>query len=297
VRFADDEAVVALVRRLLAPTGRRIDPAAPWVDARLPDGTRLHAVLAPVATRGTCVSLRTLRRQRMGLPDLVRLGTLDTTLAAWLAAAVRARLAVVISGGTGTGKTTLLSCLLGLVDPVERVVLVEDAAELRPECPHLVALEARRANVDGAGEITLRDLVRQAMRMRPDRLVVGEVRGEEVVDMLAALNTGHEGGLTTVHANAAADVPARFEALAGLPQAALHAQLAAALDVGVHLVRGRDGTRRVREISVLQRDPGGLVRTVPALERTGEAARRGPAYGELVRLLGTRGVDAPGSPP
>ncbi len=296
LRFDDDAAVVGLVRRLLAPTGRRIDPAAPWVDARLPDGTRLHAVLAPVATRGTCVSLRTLRRQRMSLADLIRLGTLDESLASWLAAMMQARLALVVSGGTGTGKTTLLSCLLRLAGPAERIVLVEDAAELRPERSHVVALEARPANVDGAGEITLRDLVRQAMRMRPDRLVVGEVRGVEVVDMLAALNTGHDGGLTTVHANAAAGVPARLEALAGLPREALHAQLAAGLDACVHLVRDPAGVRRVHEVAAFVRQPGGLVAAGTALDCGSGTTRRGPAYGVLAGLLAARGVPAPARP-
>jgi pilus assembly protein CpaF len=179
-----------------------------------------------------------------------------------------ARLSFLISGGTGSGKTTLLSSLLGLVGPEERIVLAEDSAELRPEHPHVVSLEARPANQEGIGRVGLDDLVRQALRMRPDRLVVGEVRGAEVTDLLAALNTGHEGGCGTLHANAAADVPARLEALgttAGLDRAALHSQLAAALDVLVHLVRDRSGRRRIAEIHVLARDREGLVTTVPAV--------------------------------
>jgi pilus assembly protein CpaF len=184
-----------------------------------------------------------------------------------LRALIDSRLSYVISGGTGTGKTTLLSVLLGLVDPCERIVLAEDSAELRPDHPHVVRLEGRPANQEGVGFVGLQDLVRQALRMRPDRLVVGEVRGSEVVSLLAALNTGHEGGCGTLHANAAAQVPARLEALgtaAGLDRAALHSQVAAALSVVLHLVRDRDGRRRIAEVHVLERSAG-LVVTVPAL--------------------------------
>jgi len=290
--FADDAAVVALVRRLAGRVGRRFDAAQPWVDARLPDGTRLHAVLSPPATRATCVSIRTLRRQHLTLADLRDGGSVSGPLAEWLRAVVLARLAVVVSGGTGTGKTTLLGCLLGLVPAGERLVLVEDAAELRPSAPHVVSLEARPPNVEGAGEITLRDLVRQAMRMRPDRLVVGEVRGPEVVDMLAALNTGHDGGMTTLHANTAADVVPRLAALAGpagLTGAALAVQVGAAVDVVVHLVR--PSARRVAEVAVLS---GGEV--VPALVYDGERTRRGPALDALAGRIAARGVVPPEAP-
>lgn len=179
VRFADDLAVRRLAQRLVAPTCRRLDDAQPWVDARLADGTRLHAVLSPIATRATCLSLRLVRRQTFRLAELVTAGTVSAAGAEVLRAVVAARLAFLVTGGTGTGKTTLLSVLLGLADPTERLVLVEDAGELRPEHPHVVRLESRPANLEGAGAVTLRDLVRQAMRMRPDRLVVGEVRGAE----------------------------------------------------------------------------------------------------------------------
>jgi pilus assembly protein CpaF len=271
-----------------------VDAAQPWVDARLPDGTRLHAVLAPPATRATAVSIRTLRRQHLTLADLRTGGTLDDVLAAWLAAVVAARLAVVVSGGTGTGKTTLLGCLLGLVPPGERLVVVEDAAELRPVAPHVVSLEARPPNVEGAGEVTIRDLVRQAMRMRPDRLVVGEVRGGEVVDMLAALNTGHDGGMTTLHANTAADVVPRLAALAGpagLTGAALHAQVAAALDVAVHVARDPSGRRRVAEVAVVGGDG-----CTTALSYDGHTTRPGPALPALAVRLAARGVTAPAVP-
>lgn len=268
VRFRDAADVRRLAQRLATTAGRRLDDARPWVDARLPDGTRLHAVLPPVAVGSTCLSLRVARSKAFRLEELAAAGTLPPGGDKLMRAVLDARLSFLISGGTGSGKTTLLSALLGLVGPHERLVLAEDSAELRPDHPHVVRLEARSANQEGAGRVGLDDLVRQALRMRPDRLVVGEVRGAEVTDLLAALNTGHEGGCGTVHANAATDVPARLEALgtaAGLGRAALHSQLAAALDIVVHLVRDRAGRRRVAEIHVLEQDAQGLVRTAPAL--------------------------------
>lgn len=288
VRFPDTAAVRRLAQRLATTAGRRLDDARPWVDARLPDGTRLHAVLPPVVVGSPCLSLRVVRSRAFTLPELVAAGTLDTETAAVLRAVLDARLSFMISGGTGSGKTTLLSCLLGLVDPAARIVLAEDSAELRPDHPHVVRLEARPANQEGAGEVTLRELVRQALRMRPDRLVVGEVRGAEVTDLLSALNTGHEGGCGTVHANAASDVPARLEALgstAGLDRAALHSQLAAALSLVVHLARDTGGLRRVAEIHVLTRAADGLVTTLPALH-AGPAPRlsRGPGWPRLAEL-------------
>lgn len=269
VRFPDESAVRRLAQRLAATGGRRLDDASPCVDARLPDGVRLHAVLPPVAPEGTCLSLRMPRRRAFALEELVDAETMPANGAHVLRALVAARVAFLVTGGTGTGKTTLLSTLLSSVAPGERVVLVEDSAELRPAHSHVVRLETRPPNVEGAGGVTLRELVRQALRMRPDRLVVGEVRGAEVVDLLGALNTGHDGGCGTLHANTARDVPARLEALAvaaGLSRAALHSQLAAALGVVVHLVRRRaDGVRRVAEVCVLRRGPDGLVAAVPAL--------------------------------
>lgn len=194
VSFPDPAAVRRLAQRLAAIAGRRLDDARPWVDARLPDGTRLHAVLPPVAVGSTCLSLRVVRPRAFALEELVAAGTVPAGGERLLRAVLEARLSFLISGGTGSGKTTLLSSLLGLVAPDERIVLAEDSAELRPDHPHVVRLETRPANQEGSGLVTLRDLVRQALRMRPDRLVVGEVRGPEVTDLLAALNTGHEGG-------------------------------------------------------------------------------------------------------
>jgi pilus assembly protein CpaF len=267
VRFADDGSVRRLAQRLAASAGRRLDDAAPFADLRLPDGTRCHAVLAPVSRPGTVISLRVPPSRAFTLDELVAAGTLTRRGAELVRALVRTRVAFLVTGGTGSGKTTLLAALLSLVDPAERLVLVEDAAELRPDHPHVVGLEGRPANVEGAGAIELRTLVRQALRMRPDRLVVGEVRGAEVVDLLAALNTGHEGGCGTVHANSAADVPARLEALglaAGLDRAATHSQLASGVGAVVHLARGRDGLRRLAEIAVPRRSADGFVAMVTA---------------------------------
>jgi pilus assembly protein CpaF len=292
VRFADDAAVRRLAQRLAAPTGRRLDDAQPWVDARLTDGVRLHAVLPPVAPGGTCLSLRVPRARVFTLEELLQAGSLPPDGAVLLERLVASRVAFVVTGGTGTGKTTLLTSLLSLVDPRDRVLLVEDAGELAPAHPHVVRLEARPPNLEGAGEVTLRDLVRQALRMRPDRLVVGEVRGAEVVDLLAALNTGHEGGCGTLHANSARDVPARLEALAavaGLPRVALHSQLASGLRVAVHLVRvAGSGRRRLGEVCVLVRDPGGLVVAEPAWSWDGSAlgGTPGPAAPLLAELIG-----------
>ncbi|MEI5009042.1 TadA family conjugal transfer-associated ATPase [Streptomyces sp. NPDC087659] len=289
VSFPDAAAVRRLAQRLAAVAGRRLDDARPWVDARLPDGTRMHAVLPPVAVGSTCLSLRVVRPRAFSLHELMAAGTVPPGGDRLFRALIEARVSYVISGGTGSGKTTLLSTLLGLVGEHERIVLAEDSAELRPDHPHVVRLESRPANQEGAGLVTLRDLVRQALRMRPDRLVVGEVRGAEVTDLLAALNTGHDGGCGTVHANTAADVPARLEALgtaAGLDRAALHSQLAAALSVVVHLVRGRGGGRRVAEIHVLERDAAGLVVTVPALRWSAEHFARERGWERLRHLIG-----------
>lgn len=266
VGFESEEAVRRLAVRLAALVGRRLDDASPFVDARLPDGTRVHAVLACVAGH-TCISLRVPSRVRLGLDDWVRLGSLTADGAALLRAMVRGRAALLVSGGTGSGKTTLLGSLLAEVPAAERLVIVEDSRELDPDHPHVVRLEGRTANAERAGSVTLTDLVRNALRMRPDRLVVGEVRGAELADLLAALNTGHEGGCGTVHANSAESVPARLEALGslgGLGRAALHAQAAAGLDVVVHVRRGPDGRRFVEQVGVFAPRPDGLVDVVPA---------------------------------
>ncbi len=295
VRFADEAAVRRLAQRLAAAAGRRLDDAQPWVDAQLTEvgggrfTVRMHAVLPPVAAGGTCLSLRVLRPANQDLPALAAAGAIAPEAEGLLKAIIAARLAFLVSGGTGAGKTTLLAAALGAVDERERILCVEDAPELQPQHPHLVRLVARSANVEGAGEITLRQLVRQALRMRPDRIIVGEVRGAEVIDLLAALNTGHDGGAGTVHANSPAEVPARLEALAalgGLDRAALHSQLAAAVQVVLHVSRGSEG-RRLTEIALLRRDRSGHVGTVPAWH-----VGRGPQDGmePLGELLAARGA-------
>ena len=327
IRFADDAAVQRLARRLASAAGRRLDEAQPYVDAQLPGGIRLHAVLPPIASDGTCVSLRVLRPAQFDLATLGRHGAFPPTVESLLrrivaarqqpalleragqvpaarglvgeapeAAVVlrvadhhlRQRRAVMISGGTGSGKTTLLAALLGEVDPAERIITVEDAGELRPTHPHVLHLLARTSNVEGAGRIELRDLVRQGLRMRPDRLVVGEVRGAEVIDLLVALNTGHRGGAGTVHANAADEVPARLAALAslgGMAETTLNAQLPGAVQVIIHLERvavaGR-AQRKLKEIAVLERDPGGGVTVRRASDDNGWL---GPGAARLASLL------------
>jgi pilus assembly protein CpaF len=289
-----EDDVRALAGRLAASAGRRLDEASPWVDARLPGGVRLHAVLPPVSPAGTLVSLRVLRPGRLDLAGLDAAGSIPPGWAPVLAALVRRRASFLVSGGTGAGKTTLLAALLGLVPPRERVVLVEDVGELWPRHPHVIRLEARHANVEGRGAVTLEDLVRQALRMRPDRIVVGECRGAEVRDLLAALNTGHSGGCGTVHANAATDVPARLEALgavAGLSPAAIRVQAAAALDAVVHVAR-EGTTRRVVEMAAITRARDGDLLLQPALHA--EAESPGPGWPPLATRLGLEPHSAPG---
>jgi pilus assembly protein CpaF len=289
VRFESADAVRRLAQRLAAQAGRRLDAAVPYVDARLPNGARLHAVLPPVAPAGACVSLRLPPRRVFTLERLAERGTVTPCGAALLRSLVASRVPFLVSGGTGTGKTTLLSCLLSLVDPGERIVLAEDSPELRPEHPHVVRLQTRPPNIEGSGEVSLEDLVRQALRMRPDRLVVGEARGPEIVSLLGALNTGHEGGAGTLHANGAGDVPARVEALgcaAGLDRAAVHSQLAATRVMVVHLVRDSGG-RRLAELRVLRRGPDGLVDAVPAVSFGPDGTRREhPGADEVAARLG-----------
>jgi pilus assembly protein CpaF len=293
ITIASPEATRRLAQRLVAATGRRLDDGSPYADAILPDGTRLHAVLPPVATGGPYLSLRTFRRRPFTLVDLVSRNTVPAPVADLLAAVVAARLAYLVVGGTGSGKTTLLNTLIELVPRDERIVLVEDAAELRPAHPHVVGLQCKTSNVEGAGAVEMTDLVRQALRMRPDRLVVGECRGAEIVDLLRALNTGHEGGAGTLHANAIADVPARLEALGllgGLPRVALHAQAAAALQVVLQMRRTATGRVLSTVGLVAAEGPDRMVTVRPVWDRaTGVAA----AGAELARLLAARGARVP----
>ncbi len=283
--FAGDDDVRALASRLVAAGGRRLDDANPCVDVRL-RGFRIHAVLPPVSTAGTLLSIRIRRERVFTLTELCASGAVPADLAAILGQVVRRRLNFLISGATGTGKTTLLSTLLGLSSPGERLVLVEDAAELNPLHPHTVGLQSRHGNVEGAGAVDLAELVRQALRMRPDRLIVGECRGAEVRELLAAMNTGHDGAGGTVHANSAVSVPARLTALgalAGMTPQALAVQASSALDVVIHLVRGAEG-RRVERIALIGLSGGRLV-VRPALISSGTACTRGEAWTALTARL------------
>jgi pilus assembly protein CpaF len=289
ITMSSGDQVRRLAQRLAAACGRRLDDGMPYVDARLSDGSRLHAVLPPIATTGPYLSLRTFRLRALPLAELV-----SAELAELLAAIVEARFSFLIAGGTGSGKTTLLNAMLGAVSPRERIVLVEDAAELNPAHPHVVGLQSRASNVEGLGMIGLPDLVRQALRMRPDRLVVGECRGAELADLLSALNTGHDGGASTIHANCSADVPTRLEALGllgGVPLVALRAQIAAAFHVVLQLRRG-PARRELAEVSTLVRSGSqGVVVTSPIWSHQGGL---GPAAQHFARSLAARGVAVPG---
>ncbi len=284
VDFGSEERVRALAQRLASRAGRRLDDASPHVDARLPDGGRLHCVLAPIATDGTCISLRLPRAHAMTLDSLVSSGSIDVVGADLLRVLVHERRACLVTGGTGSGKTTVLNTILGEVDAGERIVIAEDSVELAPHHPHVVRLQSRMPNVEGAGAITLRDLVRQTLRMRPDRIILGEVRGNEIIDLLTAMNTGHEGSWATIHANAAVDLPARIEALgllAGVPREAMHALLASAVDAVVHVQRLRDGRRIVSGVHVLALLDDGHVRALPAFTYDGRGSSREDAWERL----------------
>jgi pilus assembly protein CpaF len=258
VAFADEEELRNAIERILAPLGRRVDELSPMVDARLADGSRVNVVIPPLAIDGPAVSIRRFGAQRPGPRELVDLGTLDEGQLGHLERAVGERRSILVSGGTGSGKTTLLNVLSSFIAAGERVVTIEDAAELRLQQRHVVRLESRPPSVEGRGEVTIRDLLRNALRMRPDRIVIGEVRGAEALDLLTALNTGHAGALSTVHANSPRDALDRVETLAlmadvGLPHASIASQVRRGLDLVVHLERGPEGSRRVTEIAEVRR--------------------------------------------
>jgi pilus assembly protein CpaF len=258
VRFNDDSHLRRIINKMVAQVGRRIDESSPMVDARLPDGSRVNAVIPPLSLSGPLVTIRKFANKRLDLAEMIRLGTLSEETVEFLQRCILAQLNVLISGGTGTGKTTLLNALSQAISDAERIVTIEDAAELQLKQAHVLRLEGRPKNIEGSGEITIRDLVRNALRMRPDRIIVGEVRGAEALDMLQAMNTGHDGSLTTVHANAPRDALARIETMvlmAGydLPLRAIRQQVASALDMIIHLERLEDGSRRVTAITEVQR--------------------------------------------
>ncbi len=261
VRFADEEELRNAIERILAPLGRRIDELSPMVDARLADGSRVNVVIPPLAVDGPALSIRRFGVERPDPARLVELGAIGAAECELLAAAVAARRSILVSGGTGAGKTTLLNALSSFIPAGERVVTIEDAAELRLQQPHVVRLESRPASVEGRGEVTVRDLLRNALRMRPDRIVIGEVRGTEALDLLTALNTGHDGALSTVHANSAVDALSRLETLAlmagvGLPYEAIAEQVQRGIGLVVHMERQADGNRRVAEVAEVTRVAG-----------------------------------------
>lgn len=283
-----------LAVRLATAGGRRLDDAVPWADAHLPSGIRFHAILPPLSTGGTIISLRLPAAKALDLDALHDRGTFGPAIREVLRAVIAARVPFLVTGGTGTGKTTLLAAMLKEVPAGERIIVVEDVLELAVDHPHVVHLQSRHANSEGAGEVDLTALVRQSLRMRPDRIVLGECRGAEIRELLQALNTGHEGGCGTVHANTARDVPARLEALGalgGLDRAALAAQVGSALEVVLHLGRAHTG-RRLEEIALLHRDADGMLVTATALRVEGDHLREGPAAAELAARL----APAPASP-
>ena len=253
-QFSDDASVLAIIERIVAPLGRRIDESQPYVDARLADGSRVNAIIAPLALSGPTITIRKFSRQALTTEDFIRFGTWTSDAAAFMKLCVTLRKNVIVAGGTGSGKTTLLNLLSGFIPPTERIVTVEDAAELRLQQPHVVRLEARPPNIEGKGAVTIRDLVKNCLRMRPDRIIVGECRGGEALDMLQAMNTGHDGSLTTVHANSPRDVISRLETMVlmsgmDLPSRAIREQIASAVDVIIHESRMSDGTRKVTAIT------------------------------------------------
>jgi len=289
VAFIDNAHVLRIIDRIVSQVGRRIDEASPMVDARLPDGSRVNAIIPPLSLRGPTLTIRKFARDAYSLADLASFGSLTTQAATFLAASVRGKVNVLISGGTGAGKTTMLNALSAFVPNDERIVTIEDAAELQLQQRHVVSLEARPANIEGQGEIRIRELVRNALRMRPDRIIVGEVRGAETLDMLQAMNTGHEGSLTTIHANNPRDALQRLEMLvltAGvdLPLRAIREQISSAFDMIIHLTRLIDGTRRVSRITEVAGMEGDVV-TLQDLfvSRSGDEERRD---GGRVVLLG-----------
>jgi pilus assembly protein CpaF len=288
VRFAGEGELMHAIERVLAPLGRRVDEASPLCDARMADGSRVNVVIPPLSLSGPCLTVRRFRREGFSLRELVANGTMPAALAELLAVSVAARASILVSGGTGSGKTTTLNALSGAIPGEERIVTIEDAAELRLRQRHVVRLEARPANLEGRGEVTIRQLVRNALRMRPDRIVVGEVRGAEALDMLQALNTGHDGSLTTVHANSPEDALRRVETLAlmagvGLPHQAVREQVASALDLIVHQARLPDGSRAVESVTEVVRAGGGA--GVRELYRIGSEPR-GPGAGRLAERIG-----------
>ncbi|MGB9802890.1 MAG: CpaF family protein [Desulfofundulus sp.] len=264
VTFRDDQHVMHVIEKIVAPLGRRIDESSPMVDARLPDGSRVNAIIPPLALNGPTITIRKFFKDPLTVQNLLSFGTLTEEMALFLEACVRARLNMIVSGGTGSGKTSMLNILSSFIPADERIITIEDAAELQLRQEHVVTLESRPANMEGRGQVTIRDLVRNALRMRPDRIIVGEVRSGEALDMLQAMNTGHDGSLTTGHANSPRDMLSRLETMvlmAGmeLPVRAIREQISSALDVIVHMARLKDGSRKVTHITEVQGMEGDVI--------------------------------------
>lgn len=254
VKFEDDNHVLRVIDRIIYPLGRRVDSDHPMVDARLPDGSRVNIIIPPTAVNGPCITIRKFLQNRMTMPDLIRTGTLTENMAEFLQACIVARLNVIVSGPTSSGKTTFLNVLTGFIPGQQRIVTIEDAVELQLQQRHVIRLETKNANSDGSGEVTIRDLVRNALRMRPDRIIVGEVRGGEAMDMIQAMNTGHHGSITTVHANSPRDAITRLETLAmmsglDMPLLAIRRQISAAINLVIHISRLNDGARKITHIT------------------------------------------------
>ena len=315
VEFHDDAHLMNIIDRIVSAVGRRIDESSPMVDARLADGSRVHAIIPPLALDGPTVSIRRFAVERLGIEDLIKIGTVTEAVADVLRAVVLGRLNVLISGGTGAGKTTMLNVLSGFIPPDERIVTIEDSAELQLQQPHVVRLETRPPNIEGKGEVNQRELLRNSLRMRPDRIVVGEVRAGETLDMLQAMNTGHDGSLTTVHANSPRDALGRVETMVSMtgisfPMRALRAQIASAINIVLQVQRSEDGRRRVVSIQEISGMEGDMItmseiftfrrfgmdkdnNVVGRLEATGVV----PAFHARVALRGIRLPISAFSPP
>jgi pilus assembly protein CpaF len=308
VRFNDDSHLRRIINKMVAQVGRRIDESSPMVDARLPDGSRVNAIIPPLSLSGPLVTIRKFSRKRLDLQELIKIGTLSEETVDFMQRCIGAQLNCLISGGTGSGKTTLLNAFSAAISDAERIVTIEDAAELQLNQKHVLRLEARPKNIEGAGEIAIRDLVRNSLRMRPDRIIVGEVRGAEALDMLQAMNTGHDGSLSTVHANAPRDALARIETMvlmAGfeLPVRAIRHQVASALDLIIHLERLQDGSRRVTSITEVQRMESDVITLQEIfMFKVDRVTREGIVIGNLVptglrptflQKFVKRGIDMP----
>jgi pilus assembly protein CpaF len=301
--FRDEDQIFHLIDRIVGPLGLRVDESAPYVDARLPDGSRVNIIIPPLSLRGPVITIRKFSRSPLTMEKLVVQGQLTSELREFLATAVRRRLNILISGGTGSGKTTLLNALSAHIPEGERIITIEDAAELQLQQEHVIPLEARPPNLEGKGEVTLRDLLRNALRMRPDRIIIGEVRGSEALDMLQAMNTGHEGSLSTVHANSPHESLYRLETMAsmagsGLSPRSISAQIRSSVDLVVHLARSADGNRRIVEVSYVEEATSGgsySLRQLFLLGRDGSGGRfaqqRMVDLPDLARILSRRSID------